>query len=171
MRTDNETSVAVTMQPMLAKLLGEPLPVDFEFWDGSTLHGNGHDGGDAAHHSVRVASPDACCATSCGRPVNSASRGPTCAATSTPALNLAETMRTFQASMPDDIVVAASALPAVVAPRRVRWGALTPRPSAPPEEVAPRRVASGTRSAAIARRSAITTTSATTSTASCWDRR
>jgi len=59
MRTDNETSVADTMKPMLAKLLGEPLPVDFEFWDGSTLCGNGHDEGDAAHHTVSVASPDA----------------------------------------------------------------------------------------------------------------
>lgn len=142
MRTDNETSVAGTLQPMLAKLLGEPLPVDFEFWDGSTLcangHGNGGDEGDAVHHTVRVASPDALRHIAWAPGELGFARAYVCGDLDTTG-DLAETMRTFQASMPDDIVVAASALPSVVSTAR-SLGVLTPRPSAPPEEVAPRGV-------------------------------
>ena len=142
MRTDNETSVADTMKPMLAKLLGEPLPVDFEFWDGSTLcangHDNGHDEDDAVHHTVRVASPDALRHIAWAPGELGFARAYVCGDIDTTG-DLAGTMRSFQASMPDDIVVAASALPAVVSTAR-SLGALTPRPSPPPEEVAPRGV-------------------------------
>jgi cyclopropane-fatty-acyl-phospholipid synthase len=124
------------MRPMLAKLLGEPLPVDFEFWDGSTLHSDGNGNGNAVHHTVRVTSPDALRHIAWAPGELGFARAYVCGDLDTTG-DLAETMRTFQASMPDDIVVTATAMPAVFSTART-LGALTPRPPAPPEEVAPR---------------------------------
>jgi cyclopropane-fatty-acyl-phospholipid synthase len=142
MRTDNESSVADTMRPMLEKLLGDPLPVDFEFWDGSTLCADGgdHDGdhGDAVHHTVRATSADALRHIAWAPGELGFARAYVCGDLDTDG-DLAETMRAFQASIPDDIVVAASALPTVLSTAR-SLGALTPRPTPPPEEVAPRGV-------------------------------
>jgi cyclopropane-fatty-acyl-phospholipid synthase len=137
--THNETRIADTMRPMLEKLLGDPLPVDFEFWDGSTLRGNGNGtNGDPNRHALRVTSPDALRHIAWAPGELGFARAYVCGDLDATG-DLAETMRTFQASMPDDIVVAASALPAVLSTAR-SLGALTPRPSAPPEELAPRGV-------------------------------
>jgi cyclopropane-fatty-acyl-phospholipid synthase len=133
MRTDNETPVADTVQPMLAKLLGEPLPVDFEFWDGSALHGAN---GDTAHHTVRVTSPEAFRHLVWAPGQLGFARAYVCGDLDTTG-DLAETMRALQTSMPDDIVVAAPALPTMLSTAQA-LGALTPRPSVPPEEVTPR---------------------------------
>ena len=52
MPVDDNGSVAAAMQPMLHALLGSPLPLRFEFWDGSVL-------GEDADKTLSVNSPDA----------------------------------------------------------------------------------------------------------------
>ncbi len=132
MSTDDRRTVATVIEPMLTALLGDPLPVCFEFWDGSTLDGCGAAGG----HTVRVTSPDALKRIVWAPGELGFARAYVCGELDATD-DLADTLRALQRSMPHDVRVAAAALPAVVSTAR-SVGVLGARPPAPPEEVVPR---------------------------------
>ena len=131
MRTNQHNAVAEEMKPMLTALLGEPLPIGFEFWDGSVLTG----GDDANGHTVLVTSPDAVRRIVWAPGELGFARAYVCGELDTDH-DLAETLRALQTSIPDDIRVAAAALPAFLTTART-VGVLGPPPPAPPEEIHP----------------------------------
>ncbi len=133
MTTDDDKPVAEVMEPMLTALLGQPLPVGFEFWDGSTI---ASDDGGATCHTLRVTSPDAVRRIAWAPGELGFARAYVCGDLDTSG-DLAETLRALQASMPDDVKVAAAAIPVVLSTAR-SVGALGVPPPTPPEEVVPR---------------------------------
>jgi len=133
MTTNDDKPVAEPMRPMLTALLGEPLPVGFEFWDGSTIPPAG---GATDCPTLRVTSPDALRRIAWAPGELGFARAYVCGELDTTG-DLAETLRALQASMPNDIKVASTALPAVLSAAHA-MGVLGVPPPAPPEEVVPR---------------------------------
>jgi cyclopropane-fatty-acyl-phospholipid synthase len=132
MTTDISTSAAAALEPMLTTLLGDPMPVRFDFWDGSSAGGG--------EHRVVVKSPDALRHLLWAPGELGFARafvlgeldddGPHDG-------HLDETLRVLQGSMPRNIGVAATALPTLLSAART-VGALGGPPPAPPEEIVPR---------------------------------
>lgn len=132
MTTDTTTAAAAALEPMLTALLGDPPPVRFEFWDGSSV-GDGE-------HTVVVNSPDALRHILWAPGELGFARAFVLGELDTdgaPDGRLEDTLRALQRSMPRNIGVAATALPAVMSAAR-SVGALGGPPPAPPEEVVPR---------------------------------
>ena len=137
MATDNDKPAAEALGPMLTALLGQPLPLRFEFWDGSVL------GSDDDASTLRVSSPLALRRIVWAPGELGFARAYVCGELDTDG-PLAPTLRALQQSMPHSIGVSASALPAVVnAARSV--GVLGGPPPVPPEEVVPHGIRHSTR--------------------------
>lgn len=123
-------SVATTLQPMLDAMLGDPLPIRFEFWDGSGL------GPDESVGTLFLRSADALRRIIWAPGELGFARayvvgdidvsGP-----------VPEVLRALQTSMPDSIGVGLKALPATVDAAR-RLGAVGRPLAPPPEELVPR---------------------------------
>lgn len=132
MTVHNQKPAADSLGPMLTALLGDPLPVRFEFWDGTAV------GADAvsAEHTVIVRSPDAVRRIMWAPGELGFARAYVCGDLDTDG-SVADTLRALQKAMPGSIAVAATALPAVASAAR-STGVFAAPPTAPPEEVVPR---------------------------------
>ena len=123
-------TVADALAPMLDELLGDPLPVRFDLWDGTAL------GPDDAVGTLHLTSPDAL-----RRIVWAPGELGFARAFVVGDLGVTgpvpETLRALQRSMPDDVRVGLGALPATLVAAR-ELGAIGARLPPPPEELVPR---------------------------------
>jgi cyclopropane-fatty-acyl-phospholipid synthase len=132
MTTDISTSAADALEPMLTTLLGDPMPVRFDFWDGSSAG--------AGEHRVVVKSADALRHLLWAPGELGFARAFVLGELDDDGPHdgrLDETLRVLQGSMPRNIGVAATALPTLLSAART-VGALGGPPPAPPEEIVPR---------------------------------